>query len=54
VYHGRIDDRFIDFGKSRTQPTTHDLSSAIEAVLAGKQVSSAVTKAIGCYISDLP
>lgn len=53
VYHGRIDDRYIDFGKSRREPTVHDLQNAIEAALAGRAITPAVTKAIGCYIADL-
>lgn len=53
VYHGRIDDRYVDFGKSRPAPTVHDLDDAIAAALAGKPPASAETKAIGCYISDL-
>ena len=54
VYHGRIDDRVVDFGKVRPQASSHDLEDALEAVLAGRPVAQASTKAIGCYISDLP
>jgi len=54
VYHGRIDDRVIDFGKVRPQASSHDLEDALEAVLAGRSVAQPSTKAIGCYISDLP
>ncbi|HEY3743482.1 MAG TPA: redoxin domain-containing protein, partial [Bryobacteraceae bacterium] len=53
MYHGRIDDRYIDFGKSRQQASVHDLQNAIDAVLAGRAPSPAVTKSIGCYIADL-
>lgn len=53
VYRGRIDDLFVDFGKSRTVATTHDVAEAIEATLAGRPVAEPVTKAVGCYISDL-
>ena len=53
VYHGRIDDRYIDFGKSRREAGVHDLQNAIEAALAGRKVAQPVTKAIGCYIADL-
>ena len=28
VYHGRIDDRYVDFGVDRPVPTTHDLADA--------------------------
>lgn len=53
LYRGRIDDRHIDFGKSRSRPTRRDLRDALDTVLAGKPVPVARTKAIGCYI-DLP
>src|SRR5579871_4910662 len=52
VYHGRIDDRFVDFGIDRPQPTVRDLDEAIRAVLAGKPVPHPVTQAVGCYIAD--
>jgi hypothetical protein len=53
LYSGRIDDRYIAFGKSRPEPSTHDLELAIRAVLAGKTVAQPRTKAIGCYLADL-
>ena len=53
VYHGRIDDRYIDFGKARNAPTTHDLEAALEAVVAGKPVPHEATRAVGCYLADL-
>jgi hypothetical protein len=52
VYRGRIDDRFVDFGKERPAPTRRDLEEALEALLAGKTVSIPVTKAVGCYIPE--
>ena len=53
VYHGRIDDRYIDFGKARPAATTHDLEVALEAVVAGKPVPKETTRAVGCYLADL-
>jgi len=50
-YRGRIDNRYVDFGKKRPQPTRHDLKEALEAVLTGKPVAEKETKAVGCYIS---
>jgi len=50
VYHGRIDDWYTDFGKSRPEPTRRDLQEALESVLAGRSVSNATTTAIGCQI----
>jgi hypothetical protein len=51
AYHGRIDDRLVDFGKERASPTRTDLADALEAVLTGRPVSAAVTPALGCTIS---
>lgn len=53
VYHGRIDDLYVDFGKSRLTAGKHDLEEAIAATLAGKPVAEASTRAIGCYLADL-
>ena len=53
VYHGRIDDRYIDFGKARSAANTHDLEAALDAVVAGKPVPSETTRAVGCYLADL-
>ena len=52
-YLGRIDDRFVDFGKARQAAQTHDLEAAIAAVLAGKPVAQPRTKAFGCYLADV-
>jgi len=52
VYHGRIDDRFVDFGLDRPEPTVHDLDEALAAVLAGRPVPHPVTQAVGCYLAD--
>jgi len=52
-YHGRIDDLYIAFGRSRRAPTTHDLDDALTAVLAGKPVTSDTKPAVGCYIADV-
>jgi hypothetical protein len=53
VYHGRIDDRFVDFGQTRRAPTTHDLEQVLDAVLAGKPAPEAAAPAVGCYIADM-
>ena len=53
LYLGRIDDRYVDFGKARPEATRHDLEQAIEAVLDGRPVPEPRTEAIGCFISDL-
>jgi hypothetical protein len=53
AYSGRIDDRYVDFGKTRPAALTHDLETAIEAVLAGRTVPLSRTRAIGCYLADV-
>lgn len=53
VYHGRIDNWYVEFGRSRPAPTTHELSDAIQAAMAGKPVADGAVKGVGCYISDL-
>src|SRR5579884_1615 len=50
LYRGRIDDRFLDFGKTRPAPGRRDLKLSLDQILAGKRVSPAVTKALGCAI----
>lgn len=52
VYRGRIDNRYFDFGKSRSQPTSRDLRRALACVVAGKPVPIPRTKAIGCFIEQ--
>jgi hypothetical protein len=53
VYRGRIDDRFVDYGKARRAPTTHDLQDVLEACLGDRPVEQSFTRAVGCLISDL-
>jgi DNA-binding transcriptional LysR family regulator len=51
-YRGRIDNFYADFGKPRQQVTVHDLSDALDAVLAGHAVANPETQALGCTIVD--
>ncbi|MEY2427569.1 MAG: hypothetical protein QOJ40_454 [Verrucomicrobiota bacterium] len=53
IYRGRIDDRFVDFGKERPAPTQRDLDAALRSVLDHAPMPSRETLAVGCYISDL-
>lgn len=53
LYRGRIDDRYVDFGQQRAQPTVRDLERSLDAILAGKPVPVAETRAVGCILSDL-
>ena len=50
VYHGRIDDRYIAFGRQRPQATRHDLEQAIADVLAHRTVTSGFAQPVGCSI----
>jgi thiol-disulfide isomerase/thioredoxin len=53
LYRGRVDDRFVDLGKTRFHPSEDTLREAIEAVLQGKPVPHPVTKVLGCAIPGL-
>jgi AhpC/TSA family len=53
IYHGRIDDRYVDIGKTRPEATVHDLEDAINAALNGKPVAHAETRAVGCSLADV-
>jgi thiol-disulfide isomerase/thioredoxin len=53
LYRGRIDDRYVDFGRDRPQPTVRDLERSLDAILAGRPVPVAETRAVGCILSDL-
>lgn len=45
LYHGRIDD-----SQRETEVTSKDLESALDAILAGEEISVKTTKAFGCTI----
>ena len=54
TYHGRIDDRYVNIGKSRPGgPQTHDLEKAIAFTLSGKPVLPLETRAVGCSLADI-
>ena len=53
LYRGRIDDRYVDFGKARAKPTQRDLERALQAILEARPVERAVTPAVGCFIPEL-
>jgi hypothetical protein len=53
LYRGRIDDRYIEFGRDRPQPTERTLERALEAIVQGKPVAVRETQAVGCYLADL-
>ena len=49
-YRGRIDNGYSGRLKKNPQVTEHDLKTAIEALVAGKDVPTPATRAIGCHI----
>ncbi len=53
VYHGRIDNWYQDFGRSRPAATSHELAEAIAAAERGKKPKKPFVPAVGCYIADL-
>ena len=53
LYRGRIDDRYVELGRERPKPTTHDLEDALKAAIAGKPIAVKRTQAVGCILADL-
>jgi hypothetical protein len=53
AYRGRIDDRYLELGLDRPNPTVRDLERALDAVVAGKPVAVRETRAVGCILADL-
>ena len=53
VYRGRIDDRYVDLGRSRAAPTTRDLEELLRALGEGRAVAPRTTAAVGCWIAPL-
>ena len=55
VYVGRIDDRFVDFGKTRPAPTVRDLEQVLSALAArtdGDELEFRRTAAVGCPLPE--
>ena len=50
LYYGRIDDRSVDFGKERPEPTTRDLEAALTSVMKGETPVRTAAAAVGCPI----
>jgi hypothetical protein len=49
-YRGRIDNLYINIGRTRQQVTSHDVVDALDAVLAHKPVLHPRTEPLGCFI----
>jgi hypothetical protein len=50
LYRGRIDNRYLDFGKYRDAGVKPDLRLALDAVVAGNPVAEPFTNPIGCAL----
>lgn len=50
-YRGRVDDRYPALGQKRAKATRRDLCEALDAVLAGREVAEARTRAVGCVLA---
>ena len=53
LYHGRIDNRYIELGKAMSSATRHDLQDAISAALDGRPQPETSAPAVGCYLADV-
>jgi peroxiredoxin len=49
-YRGRIDNQYYGRLKRNPQVTEHDLKAALDALVAGKEITTTATRAIGCHI----
>ena len=50
VYRGRIDDKFVGFGRQRVQAARHDLRQVLDALTRGEAQTPHCTRAVGCFI----
>jgi len=53
LYRGGINDRYVNFGKQRAQPTTRELRAAIDAILNKQDISVTRAKAIARRMGPL-
>jgi thiol-disulfide isomerase/thioredoxin len=50
LYRGRVDDRYLDYGKYRDTNIKPDLRLSLEATLAGRKIADPITKPLGCAL----
>jgi thiol-disulfide isomerase/thioredoxin len=53
LYRGRINDLFLEHGRSRNAPKTEDLKIALNQFLANKPIKVTQTPALGCNIPPI-
>lgn len=51
-YRGRIDDRYVGWGKARPEPTRRDVIETLDLLLAKQTPAPRFTKAWGCFIEN--
>jgi hypothetical protein len=54
IYHGRIDDRYVDLGRKRPAPSARNLEEVLSSLARGEHVSASSAPAVGCAIPTLP
>ena len=52
-YRGRIDNFYAALGQPRQRATVHDLRDALDALVAGRTVTTPATEALGCFITSV-
>lgn len=50
IYRGRINDLYLDYGKSRFTATTNDLKDVLESIAQNRPLTMRTTQAVGCPI----
>lgn len=53
AYRGRIDDRFLQLGRSKPEPTEKTLELAVTSLVSGLEIAVPYQEPIGCYY-ELP
>ena len=52
LYRGRIDDRYIDFGKKRDHPRERDLQNALDSILKDDPARWPDKPPVGCFVPN--
>ena len=53
IYRGRINDWYVDFGKSKAAAEVHDLRTVLAELANSKEIPYRETKVVGCLIPRL-
>jgi hypothetical protein len=52
VYHGQIDDRFVNLSTARPEPTRRYLQETLDALVNHEPIRTRETQAVGCSIAE--